>query len=367
MNKQKFIEYLRKPSQITTDQLNEIESLVKEYPYFQDGRTLLAKAKKTLNPDQAAKFISTAAVYVSDRSMLKKYLNQELFFLKPLQIDAEKEEKLPETPKVNAKPEIEIAVSEKEIKQTASKTTETQAPAKIEDDSTNKTEIPSIASPQIKKSKPIDETFIFPTKSTDNLDDLIAEIMQDVAELKKSKARFRAIEAKIEEEDAIKKVISRTTSGKKKTLTNNLVVSKDQQTVVSDKPTEKITQKPSTASGKKKNEIQETITESSKEELVEVLVLKKEEQEQIIKEFIKTEPQIKKIKPGKSDAAETVNDLADKSTRFHVDVTSEYLAEIYIGQGKHGRAIEIYESLGLKFPEKSAYFAGLIENLKKKS
>lgn len=47
------------------------------------------------------------------------------------------------------------------------------------------------------------------------------------------------------------------------------------------------------------------------------------------------------------------------------DIVTETLAEIFINQGYPERAIDIYTKLSLHYPEKSAYFATLIENLRK--
>lgn len=47
------------------------------------------------------------------------------------------------------------------------------------------------------------------------------------------------------------------------------------------------------------------------------------------------------------------------------DFCTEALAQIYAEQGYHEQAKQIYSQLSLRFPEKSAYFAALIEKLKK--
>lgn len=82
----------------------------------------------------------------------------------------------------------------------------------------------------------------------------------------------------------------------------------------------------------------------------------------IIDSFIKNEPQIKPPKP------EQINNenKAKKSAEDQNDLVSETLAAIYIEQMLYQKAIDIYEKLSLKFPEKSRYFASLIKSLEKK-
>ena len=46
------------------------------------------------------------------------------------------------------------------------------------------------------------------------------------------------------------------------------------------------------------------------------------------------------------------------------EVVTEAMAEVWLKQGNHSKAIEVYRKLSLQNPAKSSYFAGLIEQLK---
>ncbi|MCV9386465.1 hypothetical protein [Reichenbachiella ulvae] len=88
----------------------------------------------------------------------------------------------------------------------------------------------------------------------------------------------------------------------------------------------------------------------------------KEFQNSIIESFIATEPSIEVNKEKKS-LPENTEDLSEKSTAFPDQLVTENLASILTEQGKISRAIEIYEKLILKNPQKKAYFASQIEKL----
>lgn len=85
-------------------------------------------------------------------------------------------------------------------------------------------------------------------------------------------------------------------------------------------------------------------------------------EDELIENFIKNEPQIKVPKP---DQINNEN-KAKKSSEDNYDLVSETLAEIYIEQMLYHKAIDTYRKLSLKFPEKSRYFADLVQSLEKK-
>jgi hypothetical protein len=83
--------------------------------------------------------------------------------------------------------------------------------------------------------------------------------------------------------------------------------------------------------------------------------------DKLIEQFIKDEP---RLNVKKSGFFNPVN-MAKKSVQESDEFITETLARIYAKQGNHVKAIRAYQKLSLKFPEKTAYFAALIEELKR--
>jgi len=73
----------------------------------------------------------------------------------------------------------------------------------------------------------------------------------------------------------------------------------------------------------------------------------------------------KKKKKKKKDKKKPLKKLIEKSIVQDFNIASEPLADLLAKQGHHQQATEMYERLGLIFPEKSAYFAQKIKKLKK--
>lgn len=82
---------------------------------------------------------------------------------------------------------------------------------------------------------------------------------------------------------------------------------------------------------------------------------------ELIDKFIIANPRIEPIK----DKSYVPDDDISKPYVEEADgLVTETLAKIYINQGYYSRAMDIYEKLSLKFPEKSSYFASQIEKVK---
>jgi len=83
---------------------------------------------------------------------------------------------------------------------------------------------------------------------------------------------------------------------------------------------------------------------------------------ELIEKFILANP---RIEPSKEKKEEPVIDISKTFTEEKGEFVSETLAKIYINQGYFSRAIELYEKLCMKYPEKSSYFASQIEEIRK--
>lgn len=71
-------------------------------------------------------------------------------------------------------------------------------------------------------------------------------------------------------------------------------------------------------------------------------------------------------KPVEPENTQDVSEAVEDSSSEQTDVLTETLARIYINQHKYDKAINIFSKLKLKNPDKSAYFAAQISELRKK-
>lgn len=176
-----------------------------------------------------------------------------------------------------------------------------------------KVEVISIAEPIVEQTEPV----VLKTESTTN-GDLYEQVVRDMNEMHQSKKRFEEMVVKLE---------SQTFS-------------------------------PLLEAGQEEELIEE-IKQHAKKRVKADAKLK--EQIEIIDKFIKNQPAMPKPKAA---AASTV-DLTEKSASFSENIVSETLVELLLKQGKKEKAVEMLKKLIWKFPQKKAYFAARIQELKK--
>lgn len=251
MNKENFIEFVSHPDKLTEKSEEELTGIIDEFPYFQTARIL-----QTLNlyKNRSVRYdseLKTTAVYVCNRSILKKHIDR-------LNITPQKTV-LPDEGTESKPKDSEPTVKEESINES------------VQDNKINN------------DNKEVDDE----TASIEEVKNIIARHLSE-------------LEAENEERK----------SRKAKTGTK-------------------------APSSKKKSEI--------------------------IDNFIKKQPSISRPK------TEFYNpvDKAKESIVDNENIVSETLASIYMDQGHLQKAIKIYHKLSLKFPEKSSYFAALIEKAEK--
>ncbi|MDX2191420.1 MAG: tetratricopeptide repeat protein [Bacteroidota bacterium] len=280
MNKETINQLLQHPENITKSDIEDIELLLKKFPYFNGAVHLSAKAH-TLNAslDQGQK-TKQSVLYAGNRLTIKNLLSNE-------------------KPKTTAKPVVqpyieEVAKSETEIK--ISKVTPDSVKENIE----------------FEKSMPL---------FFDKVDSLSSNISED-------KSIVNAIES---EKPMLKYYVHLPEFGK------DLRISRE-----------------------------DLISEYMRfRKVEEVIPPDINEQASIIQKFIEVNPSISRFEnvlPADSGKI----DLSQKSTVEDEELVSETLANILLKQEKYKKAIEIFEKLMLKYPDKSAYFAAQIQQTRLK-
>ena len=81
---------------------------------------------------------------------------------------------------------------------------------------------------------------------------------------------------------------------------------------------------------------------------------------QLLDDFLKIP---ERIIPDKN--LNNIEDLSEKSWSPNDELMTETLAKVFVKQKKYRKAIEAYQILGLKYPEKNSLFANQIIKIKK--
>ncbi len=334
-----IIKYIEAPGLLINADANHFKELINEYPFFQIAHILLLKSLKDQKSETFQKQLSESSVFITDRDQLFKFLNTVY--------KSEKKDEEIKTEKAEPIKKEEIEILEEKEK-------ESNQPEQLKNRSVKRKINDSIEGMGENISETISSQLEFSVIKDDDKLEYSSEIYF-MEEERNGKNHIITIDA---DPDDIKKLRK-----KKRDILQIDEVKKP-------KPEKKSYRK------KKDEDIFELI-ESENIEKSEVKEKTKSNEhfdinsyhdvdagtseDDLISKFVKKNPRInpKEIK-------EEIEDVSQGSVIEDLDLLSETLVKVYIRQGLFEKAIQSYEKLSLKYPEKSTYFASQIEILEDK-
>jgi len=390
INKVQFEKFVLDPGQLNLATIPELEKLMEAFPYCQTTQLLYVKNLYKEHNIHFNQQLRVAAAYAGDRGLLKKLLEakseEEVYQPSSEEVKIEKEsplegevrkkdkagesaddlhlrQKTEETEPKHPDPSIKESGVLAEEEASEGLLTEKEKPTgKADSEATGRDELPEqekyleLGYPYIEDESPEQEPEVAKTPSE-----------RRRKELEKLKVQLHELRL---EREKIEKVIREEKNRKAKAKSAELSQKQDRNDVHSSKgeksqPSERISsemkRKPAVRQTdryeERKNEERSQGTGNAKKGKKTSEKSKKE----LIDEFIKEEPSIRKGAASFYDPTEA----ARKSIMQSDDIATETLARLYLKQGKVLQAIKIYERLSLKFPEKSDYFARQIQEIKK--
>lgn len=301
LNLTEFTTLLSHPNAVSERQVSALDKIVEEFPYFQSARALRLKGLYNQDSFKYNGELKVTAAHTTDRSVLFEYITSENFMAINKAFFAEKEARI-NAIKVH---EIEILNPEKK-----------EEPVKI--DPLEQSILTSIREASASKPKQVEE--------------------EKAIEIPPQETKPEIPEESIEEKLEIGKPLE-FSRGEKHSFQEWLQLS-------TFKPIQR----------------EETPIESEKtantEEISEIDSEKKKKLE-IIDRFIEANP---KISPVKNTTP--ISLVSERNSQDNSYLMTETLAKVYLEQKKYQKAIQAYEILILKYPEKSHFFADRILDIK---
>jgi tetratricopeptide (TPR) repeat protein len=314
VDKEKIVNILKDPQQVTSEDLLTLEKWLNHYPYFQSAHILIAKLANDNNSPNKEIKLNYAAIYSPNRGVLKRIV------LNPIS----------DIPQMNTEQSVENISSDQSETSTELSQEYPQFQEAISDDWKQKNEnynqklkdeyLIRKESFEIKEEEETEDEMPVPKVNQKLVDEVLANL-ERARQLKKEYLEQEEVDDTKEADDQVK----------------------HQEDVKDDHD----------------KRIQEPEMDEKSDETDNISA---PPQKDLIDRFIENERTMGKIQPRLN--VEPQVDLAEKSTSLSDDMVSENLASILQKQGKKEKAIDIYKKLIWKFPQKRAYFASLIEELK---
>ncbi|MEL1253141.1 tetratricopeptide repeat protein [Flavobacterium sp. DGU38] len=375
MNVTNYIYLINNPDTITEKQTEALSSVLNEFPYFQSARALRLKGLYIQNSFKYNYALKVTAAHTTDRSVLFDFITSETF----TSIQAEYYNK-----KLNALLNMTVFDSEIVLAEEKKKTAEIRIDP-IERsilDSIKEATSVSFEEPEKiveKTDEPVIEQAIFSSVKEDipeTASIIEATPVIEVAPIVKPTLTF--FDEIVEDEDEIESPADIVTPLSKETI--SVILEEPQkteeakETEIPEPVQEAINEIPETKklpdfSMNEKHSFQEWLELSKTEPIdrspehiaeIEKVEEEKKKKAEIIDKFIETNPKISPIKQTTISPAVQL-DINNENNPY---LMTETLARVYLEQKKYTKAIQAYEILILKYPEKITFFADRISEIK---
>lgn len=344
MNRNQFISYVNRPDQLSGNDSMVLSELLKNFPYFQTAHLLYAKSLHNQHSIHYNNQLKITAAYATDRKVLHQLITRKIEpeTVKILEVRVEKQESNSES--IEIKEVIPNSIVE-QIEQT------------VEMSST--IEMEEVVIDVVKeKSERVDELEL----------EYLSQIAIAKVELEVSTVEpFSEDDVLIEEEQLVVEsnfvlktpVVPAISMDTKKSVTEgSAIIFDDSQphTFI-----DWLKQSPTKTAVTTNQEVKKVETKDFEIREERIEVVEKRSAIDLIDKFLREEPKLSKPKV---EFYNPVN-MAKQSVADDITFVSETLAKIFVMQGNYIKALEAYENLRLKYPEKRLYFASQIKNLRK--
>ena len=341
--------YLADPTQIKRSDIQELKQLLEQYPYVQAIRSLYLKALYSNESTSYNQELKKTAAYTLDRDILFNFIVSDDFTVyRPLELPKEEEQQ----PEATAP----LPTDKQDVKENKDREPEQNISALLESISKVAYAITKEDRRSVEENPKQQESIAEPTVEPTNVS-VATTYESTVLTLDQQKQRENDEQSpeEIRTESPVEVLENKLEIGKplafeaeeKYSFQEWLQLSK-QQPILRDSSTE------SDDSPQEEPEKLEIITKDEKK-FQESL----EKKQAMIDKFIETNP---KIIPTKKATASPIN--IELSLQENTSLMTETLAKIYLEQKKYQKAIQAYEILILKYPEKSSFFANQILDIK---
>lgn len=312
MSPEKLVKYINNPDLLDDSSIVDITLLAESYPFFQTAQILRAKNLYNLSPENIKPVLNYTAAYVTDRKIL-------YYLIHPIEKN---------------KTEEPIASIELE-------------PIETEPDSDRK-------NPEKEVKETIRENI---SDTLNNQKDYLKASTGDEIEFSTSINLKKEYGEGIELDEYVVEINNND---------NDEFIELIDTDKTSIEPEQQLEQKPKEAAPPKTDEdilklINKGVVPEDLQGTIGKLSYSQKKKNSIIDNFIKTNPKINPV----TEPASKLKDFSKESVQENDHLITDTLANIYLKQGNYAKAIFAYEKLSLKYPEKSAYFADQIEEIKR--